>query len=575
MSSPYKIQLGVQLNTSDISSQINGIKNKTPIKIDIDINHTKAQIEFIRQQIQSLNNIKVNLGTGTGISSGVNTTQNTVNQYKKLYKELLTTANQMSSLEAKIGKLKFAGGNAKQIEVLESKLRSLRTTYSSLANSFAGKGALTSGLFNVGDIANLNNAVNQGKVKLNELEAEYEDTRAKLARNLEIKLNEGKFSAQVAKVNGDVKKLSGVSTELKVKLTDLRTAEQAMGTVFKSGSVDQKIAAYQRYERALESVKNQLKENQIAEQTANNTTALNQSKEQLSLKMSNWLRDNSAAAKQFGAEIKNLQAQLKSCNNGADVRNISRQFDTVKLKAKEAGVATQSFGDKLKSQFAKYSQYLSVASVFMYTTRALRDMFNQVKAIDSAMTELKKVTDETASSYDKFLNNAASRAKEIGTTIDGLVQSTADFARLGYGFEDAQGLAEVANIYAVVGDEVEGVEGATESLISTMAAFKDEASDLSNTDFATSIIDKFNEIGNNFAISSGGIGEAMKRSASSLDAANNSIDESIALITAANTVVQNPDKVGNAFKTISMRMKNTTVLNKLGEPRNLGCVIYD
>ena len=49
---------------------------------------------------------------------------------------------------------------------------------------------------------------------------------------------------------------------------------------------------------------------------------------------------------------------------------------------------------------------------------------------------------------------------------------------------------------------------------------------------------------NKFAITSGGIGEALERSASSLNAANNSMDESIALITAANTVVQDPDRVG-------------------------------
>ena len=201
----------------------------------------------------------------------------------------------------------------------------------------------------------------------------------------------------------------------------------------------------------------------------------------------------------------------------------------------------------------------------MYAEQGLRSMFEQVKLIDSAMTELKKVTNETDAAYNEFLTNAATRSREIGTTIDGLVSSTADFARLGYGFEDAQGLAEVANIYAVVGDEIEGVEGATESLISTMAAFKDEMNGMSNTDFAMSIIDKFNEIGNNFAISSGGIGEALERSASSLMAANNTIDESIALITAANTVVQHPEAVGTAFKTISMRIRGAkTELEEAG-----------
>ena len=59
-----------------------------------------------------------------------------------------------------------------------------------------------------------------------------------------------------------------------------------------------------------------------------------------------------------------------------------------------------------------------------------------VRDIDSALTELKKVTDETENSYNQFLTNAASRAKELGTTIDGLVNSTAEFAKLGYGFEE-------------------------------------------------------------------------------------------------------------------------------------------
>lgn len=48
-------------------------------------------------------------------------------------------------------------------------------------------------------------------------------------------------------------------------------------------------------------------------------------------------------------------------------------------------------------------------------------------------------------------------------------------------------------------------------------------------------------------------------------AANNTIDESIALITAANTVVQSPEQVGTAFKTISMRIRGAkTELEEAG-----------
>lgn len=71
---------------------------------------------------------------------------------------------------------------------------------------------------------------------------------------------------------------------------------------------------------------------------------------------------------------------------------------------------------------------------------------------------------------------------------------------------------------------------------------------------------------NNFAISSGGIGEAMERSASSLMAAGNDLDQSIALITAGNTILQNPEKVGNGLKTISMRLRGAkSELSEMGE----------
>lgn len=57
----------------------------------------------------------------------------------------------------------------------------------------------------------------------------------------------------------------------------------------------------------------------------------------------------------------------------------------------------------------------------------------------------------------------------------------------------------------------------------------------------------------------------MQRSASSLRAANNTIDESIALITAANTVVQDPTVIGTSFKTISMRIRGAkTELEEAG-----------
>ena len=71
---------------------------------------------------------------------------------------------------------------------------------------------------------------------------------------------------------------------------------------------------------------------------------------------------------------------------------------------------------------------------------------------------------------------------------------------------------------------------------------------------------------NNFAISSAGIGDSLQRSASSLAAANTSLEETIALTTAANEIMQDPLKVGTSLKTISARVRGAkSELEELGE----------
>ena len=71
---------------------------------------------------------------------------------------------------------------------------------------------------------------------------------------------------------------------------------------------------------------------------------------------------------------------------------------------------------------------------------------------------------------------------------------------------------------------------------------------------------------NNFAITSAGIGDALQRSASALFSAGNTLDESVALVTAANSVIQNPEQVGTALKTLALRLRGAkTELEEAGE----------
>lgn len=175
-------------------------------------------------------------------------------------------------------------------------------------------------------------------------------------------------------------------------------------------------------------------------------------------------------------------------------------------------------------------------------------MLQNVIDVDTAMTDLKKVSDGTVQDYANYLDSAADRAKNLGASITDVIGATSEFSRLGYNLEDASNLGDWATKYMNV-SEYTNIEDAAQSLVSTLQGFHLSADEVG------SVVDRFNEVGNNYAISSQGLGEALKRSAAALAAGGNSLDESLGLITAANEVVQDPDTVGTWAKTLTMYLR--------------------
>lgn len=252
---------------------------------------------------------------------------------------------------------------------------------------------------------------------------------------------------------------------------------------------------------------------------------------------------------ELAAKLEELNRQLAGGTFKGTEADAQNRFVSLTNQIRQAGGEAETLWQKVKRIFGEKLGYGIIASVAMMARRSLQQMYNNVVKIDTAMTELKKVTNETDESYRKFLDGSAERAQKLGATISDVVTATADFARLGYNLEDASVLSDVATVYKNVGDGISDINSASESIISTMKAFGYSAFD------AMGIVDKFNEVGNNYAISSKGVGDALMRSASAMASANNTLDETIALSTAANTIVQDPEKVGTALKTISMYLR--------------------
>lgn len=258
------------------------------------------------------------------------------------------------------------------------------------------------------------------------------------------------------------------------------------------------------------------------------------------------------------SKYEDLQKQIVSrqISTGEAVRELAKLREQMHL----LGIDVDTTWGKLKRLFKDKWQPILATQSWYFIFNSLGQIYQNVVQIDAAMTELRKVTDATSKEYIQFLDDAETRARRLGATLVETVNASADMARLGYDLQEASALADTAIVYSNVGDDVESIDEASKSIISTMQGFNIEAEN------SMEIIDKFNEVANNYASSAGDIGEIVKRSAAAMNVANSTLDETIALGVTANEVLQDSDVVGTALKTMSMRLRSSkSDLEQAGE----------
>lgn len=236
------------------------------------------------------------------------------------------------------------------------------------------------------------------------------------------------------------------------------------------------------------------------------------------------------------AEVKAANGEIRKMNVNLDSKGFVRYVDAGIVQFGRLRAAAEGVFKGIKDMVRIY---LSPSDFIRY----FRQGFDAVREIDTAMTELRKVSDASPSDITAYFDDAVESAKELGSSVNEMIGATADWQRMGYNLPDSRELGEVAILYKNVGDGID-VDTANESLTSTMQGFQLQAKD------AMSVIDAFNEVSNNYAISSAGIGEALKRSAAAFNAANTDLNQAIALITAGNEIVQSPEKVGKHYANL-------------------------
>lgn len=596
MPGTYQYDVEIKSNVAKLLSDMKQVQDRLDtvegkeykIKLNVDEKKLSSVISNLEKMLDSL-------GKGTG----------DFKQFENLSKELSSIVSEVQSLSKAFGKVDDSGTKTllssiqnidKSLSELSQNILNVNKNMSNMSGNTSGAVKQVENISNayqdaakeaekladaqskIGQKTNISSAstesvTNSIKEENNVLEQNTqkvkENTQAK-EQNANANLN--KYDKRLDSYNGKVDKYQatidrfndgGWTSDTYLKnVQAVRDAVKQYATLLDNIKTNQNGIASDEDIQNLDKYEKKIKET-IA--TVTNMSASEKGYSQLAGqkeidKINKILRENSAMSSEAKVKIKAYKQELISGNPSVSLEKIHGEIMKIVNAEELAGRAGRSMFDVIKEKaFYGFAAQIGMYFGFNDIVNGFKQVASTVIDLNTQITDLAKVSEATSSQIYGDFSSYADIAKDIGGTISDTISATADWSRNGYNLPDSKELARVALLYKNVGDGID-IDTANESLISTLRGFKMEA------DEAEKIIDIFNNVSNNEPIDSGGIGEALQRSAASFNAANTSLQESVALISTTNSVIQNPEKVGNMWKVVSMRIRSaTSELEQAGE----------
>ena len=219
-------------------------------------------------------------------------------------------------MEIKLGALKGIDRHNSEVAELERQLKNLQTTYQQLASAMQGN-------LSTEQLKTLSTMTYETADKLQILNARLQDTKKNLASVSIEKF--GNDTGKIEKLEEQFKNLNNRTLEVSNAMQRFRKAVDEMNIAKQSGDVDKITASYKEYQSALKNVNAEMKR-------ATDMDALVKQRTALSTSMDAWLSKNSASARQFGAQIQQLQAELKTCD-ATRLSGIKTEFQEITKQA--------------------------------------------------------------------------------------------------------------------------------------------------------------------------------------------------------------------------------------------------
>ena len=525
-----KVKLLLPIDSGDLQKQVTDAINKmSPAKVKIALNQSNIQINIdvphlqkqVKDAIENMPAVKIKVkpdpsgGGGGGGKGGTSELQKLGSMVSEMYRkkakllDLSTTTKEAQTLNRQIDQLKaniastkasYQGNSGKTPQQINAEVLALNSVTKSM-DAYAQK------------VAHVNDTYDKQVKKIADLKHQLEtafgtqkDAFSKNGANQQIKDQFAQYEKLYLSVQQRAKNI-------------LKGTFDASDPATQAQKIRELLSLYGQLEKMIAGIATA----QTGAQKKNESATLAMQK-MATRTYEFYQKIKETSPYDFQKEVLDLFNRINSGNYAGTAKDAAIELEKLKNRAYEAGYAYESLGEKIARVFKQKIGYGVMAAAAMKARQAIRLLYKNVVEMDAAMTQLRIVTNGTSSDYTRFAANASKAAKSIGASVTDIMKSAETYARLGYTLNESLNLskttAQLANVAATDADT------ATTFMTAILKGFNKTSSD------AEGVGDILTLVGKKYAISAEELGAALERGGASMAAANNTLEESVALLAA-------------------------------------------
>ena len=529
----------LQTKLEKLKSNYSDINSSRPIKDSNNISALSQQYDKVSQAIEN-----VRTADNTTFSSMITNAQREITALESMvtqFRNAENVATQMKSVD-------ISSGIAQAQERL-GKLKADSTGFEQMTHTLRELDAI---ITNVSDKSSLDAFIDKLRVAETQLSRVKAETKSMTQVNkIQLSFETGGYESKVETLIARTQQWTDVNGNARISTTALSTALNNLGDASKALSNNNTVENQKALIAAEKELDTQIKKVTNSIRTMNTDLAKDSAVASLHNRVQDFIGKNGKAVKYFGAELNKI---LNETAQGAEVSKtklaqLEQSFGNIGVAARNAGKLGKTFFQTLREGMSSFSYWTSSTFLVMKAIQSIKGGLGTVKALDTALVDLKKTTTMTNSELDNFYYSSNKVAKQMGVTTEEIINQASAWSRLGYGSaEAATKMAKLSSQFALISPGMD-VDKATSGLVSIIKAY-----DISVDDVLEKIESKVNIIGNNLALSNDNIVSMLQDSVSAMAEGRNTLEQTIALESAAYEIVQD-NSVGNGFKTVSLRLR--------------------